>query len=300
MKRSVCIRRLTAILSLAVCWSCLLPFGAAAQPAATAAPGALTVMTYNLRFASPTPPNAWPQRRPLVAEVIQKLAPDVIGTQEGLYGQLQDLAADLPAFEWIGVGRDGGSRGEFMAVFYRKTRLEPVAFDHFWLSDTPELIGSKSWGPRLARMVTWVQFRDRQTGEQFIFVNTHLDHEVQAAREKGAQLIRDRVAAFKPNLPVLLVGDFNAAADSNKAYLILTGDKFFTDTWTTARQRVNEGVGTMNGFKDIQKNGARIDWILSRGNVAAERTEIVTFSRNGQFPSDHCPVVATLRLGALQ
>jgi endonuclease/exonuclease/phosphatase family metal-dependent hydrolase len=257
-------------------------------------------MTYNLRFASPTPPNAWPQRRPLVAEVIQKLAPDVLGTQEGLYGQLQDLAADLPAFQWIGVGRDGGSRGEFMAVFYRKTRLEPVAFDHFWLSDTPEVIGSKSWGPKLARMVTWVQFRDRQTGEQFIFVNTHLDHEVQAAREKGAQLIRDRVAAFKPNLPVLLVGDFNAAAGSNKAYLILTGDKFFTDTWMTARQRVNEGVGTMNGFKDIQKNGARIDWILSRGNVAAERTEIVTFSRNGQFPSDHCPVVATLRLGALQ
>ncbi|HOC55807.1 MAG TPA: endonuclease/exonuclease/phosphatase family protein [Verrucomicrobiota bacterium] len=300
MKSSARIRRLTTVLTLAACCFCLLPFRTAAQPAATAAPGALTVMTYNLRFASPTPPNAWPQRRPLVAEVIQKLAPDVLGTQEGLYGQLQDLAADLPAFQWIGVGRDGGSRGEFMAVFYRKTRLEPVAFDHFWLSDTPEVIGSKSWGPKLARMVTWVQFRDRQTGEQFIFVNTHLDHEVQAAREKGAQLIRDRVAAFKPNLPVLLVGDFNAAAGSNKAYLILTGDKFFTDTWMTARQRVNEGVGTMNGFKDIQKNGARIDWILSRGNVAAERTEIVTFSRNGQFPSDHCPVVATLRLGALQ
>lgn len=257
-------------------------------------------MTYNLKVGSPPPPNAWPQRRPLMAELIQKLAPDVLGTQEGLYGQLQDLAADLPAFQSIGVGRDGGSRGEFMAVFYRKTRLEPVAFDHFWLSDTPQVIGSKTWGPRLARMVTWVQFLDRQTGGQFVFVNTHLDHEVQAAREKSAQLIRERVAAFKPNLPVLLVGDFNAAAGTNKAYLLLTDDKFFADTWLTARQRVNEGIGTMNDFKAIQKGGPRIDWILSRGNVAADRTEIVTFSRDGRFPSDHCPVVAALRLGALR
>lgn len=299
MKRSASIHYLAAILILAVGGSGLLPLRAGAQGAApAAASGALTVVSYNLRFASPTPPNAWPARRPLMVELIQKLAPDVMGTQEGIYSQLQDLAADLPAYQWIGMGRDGGSRGEFMAVFYRPARLEPVAFDHFWLSDTPESIGSKTWGPRLARMVTWVQFRDRQSGEQFVFVNTHLDHEVQAAREKGAQLIRDRVAAFKHQLPVLLVGDFNAAAGSNKAYSILTGDQFFTDTWLTAPKRVNEGIGTMNHFKALQKNGARIDWILSRGNVAAERIEIATFSREGQFPSDHCPVVATLRLGA--
>ena len=254
-------------------------------------------MTYNLRFASPNPPNAWPQRRPLMAELIAKLAPDVFGTQEGLYGQLQDLAADLPAFQWIGLGRDGGSRGEFMAVFYRTARLEPLAFDHFWLSDTPEVIGSKTWGPKLARMVTWVKFRDRQTKREFIFVNTHFDHQVQEAREKSAQLVRERVAAFDAKLPVLLVGDFNAAAGSNKAYAILTDDKFFTDTWTTARERVNEGIATFNGFKAIQKDGPRIDWILSRGDVTADRIEIVTFSRDGQFPSDHCPVVAKLRLG---
>ncbi len=131
-----------------------------------------------------------------MSELIAKLAPDVIGTQEGIYGQLQDLAADLPAYQWIGVGRDGGSRGEFMAVFYRPARLEPLAFDHFWLSDTPEVIGSKTWGAKHARMVTWVKFRDRQTKREFIFVNTHFDHEVQAAREKSAQLVRERVAAF--------------------------------------------------------------------------------------------------------
>ena len=272
----------------------LLSFPVSAQSAA--APGTLTVMTYNLRFASPKPPNAWPERRPLMSELIHQIAPDVFGTQEGIYSQLQDLAADLPAYQWIGMGRDGGSRGEFMAVFYRTARLEPVAFDHFWLSDTPEVMGSKTWGPRLARMVTWVRFRDRQTGQEFVFVNTHFDHQVQEAREKSAQMVRQRVAAFEPGLPVLLVGDFNAAAGKNKAYDMLTSDGFFADTWATARQRVNEDIGTFNGFKAVEKGGARIDWILSRGKVAVDRIEIVTFSRNGQFPSDHCPLMAKLSL----
>ena len=297
MNRSAFIRCITTVLILVAGDSSILQSRATAQTATTSAPGTLTVMTYNLKFASDNPPNAWPQRRPLMSELIGKLAPDVFGTQEGLYAQLQDLAADLPAFQWIGLGRDGGSRGEFMAVFYRTTRLEPLAFDHFWLSDTPEVIGSKTWGPKLARMVTWVKFRDRQTKQEFFFVNTHFDHQVQVAREKSAQLVRERVAAFDPKLPVLLVGDFNAAAGSNKAYAMLTEDKFFTDTWTTARERVNEGIGSFNGFKALQKGGPRIDWILSRGDVAADHVEILTFSRDGQFPSDHCPVVAKLRLG---
>ena len=297
MTRSAFFRCLTPILIL-IAWNpSLLQSSATAQTAAAGTPGTLTVMTYNLKFGSPNPPNGWPQRRPLMRELIAQLAPDVFGTQEGLYGQLQDLAADLPAYQWIGMGREGGSRGEFMAVFYRTARLEPLAFDHFWLSDTPTVIGSKTWGPTLPRMVTWVKFRDRQTKREFIFVNTHFDHLVQAAREKSAQLIRERVAAFDAKLPVLLVGDFNAAAGSNKAYGILTDDKFFADTWTTARARVNEGIGTFNGFRAIPRDGVRIDWILSRGEVAADRIEIVTFSRDGQFPSDHFPVVAKLRLG---
>lgn len=276
-----------------------LHFSAGAQSTIPTSPGTLRVMSYNLRFASDTPPNAWPARRPLMRELIQQDAPDVIGTQEGVYRQLKDLAADLPEFDWIGLGRDGGSRGEFMAVFYRKARLEPLEFDHYWLSDTPEVMGSKTWGTRLARMVTWVKFRDRQTGTEFFFINTHFDHQVQAAREKSSELIRQRVAAMETKRPVVLVGDFNAAAGGNKAYDHLTGDKFFTDTWTTARERKGEGIATFNGFKAIQPGGPRIDWILARGDVRVDRAEILTFQRNGQFPSDHFPIVATVRLGAV-
>jgi endonuclease/exonuclease/phosphatase family metal-dependent hydrolase len=260
----------------------------------------LTVMTYNLRFASATPPNAWPTRRPLMRELIQQLAPDVMGTQEGVYSQLKDLASDLPEFEWIGLGREGGSRGEFMAVFYRKARLEPLAYDHFWLSDTPEVMNSASWGNTHRRMVTWVKFRDRENGNEFFLFNTHFDHQVQAAREKSADLIRKRVAALNTQLPVLLIGDFNSVAGANKAYDVLTAEKFLTDAWLTAPEKHGEGVSTFNDFKPAEMKGERIDWILTRGDVAVERAEISTFGRDGQYPSDHFPVVARIKLSPVK
>src|SRR5687767_5364587 len=182
------------------------------EAAERAPAGQMCVMTFNLRYASDRPPNAWPQRRPVMKECITSVKPDLIGTQEGLYGQLKDLTADLPEYTWIGLGRDGGSKGEFMAVFYRPERFDPLEFDHFWLSDTPAVIGSSTWGHSNRRMVTWVKFRDRTSGQTFYFLNTHLDHQIQPARGKAAELIRQRVKELNTTLPVLLVGDFNARA----------------------------------------------------------------------------------------
>jgi endonuclease/exonuclease/phosphatase family metal-dependent hydrolase len=254
-------------------------------------------MTFNLRYASPTPPHAWPQRRPVMKALIEATVPDVIGTQEGVYPQLRDLAADLPAYDWIGLGRAGGSRGEFMAVFHRKDRLEPLEFDHFWLSDTPDVVGSRSWGNFLPRMATWVKFRDRRTKQEFYFFNTHFDHLAQKAREQSAALILQRVESLNTKLPVLLVGDFNAAAGANPAYDRLVGKAAFTDTWTAARRR-GEELGTFHNYQGPVKGGRRIDWILTRGPVTAEAAEVVTFARDGQYPSDHFPVFARLVLGA--
>jgi endonuclease/exonuclease/phosphatase family metal-dependent hydrolase len=295
MERISSFRREAGLALLAAMLAALHPLPTPAQSTNPASPDTLTVMTYNLKYASPSGPNAWPVRRPLVREVIQQIAPDVFGTQEGLYAQLKDIASDLPDYEWIGLGREGGSRGEFMAVFYRKARFEPLAYDHFWLSDTPEVIASSTWGNRNRRMVTWVKFLDRQTKQEFFLCNTHFDDQIQAAREKAAKLLRERVAALDTKLPLILTGDFNAAGGTNEAYKILTAGGFFADTWMTARERKGEGLDTFNGFKAIMRNGVRIDWILTRGNVVADSTEIVTFSRNGQFPSDHCPVVAWMR-----
>src|SRR5688572_1421312 len=128
MGMPTCARISFSLLAVILFFSRTLP-GRAAEDAPAAS---LCVMTFNLRYASDRPPNAWPQRRPVMKECIASVKPDLIGTQEGVYPQLKELSSDLPAYAWIGLGRDGGSRGEFMAIFYRRDRFEPLEFDHFW------------------------------------------------------------------------------------------------------------------------------------------------------------------------
>lgn len=261
---------------------------------AAAEPDDLTVMTFNLRYASYQGANAWPQRRPVTKSLIEQTRPDMIGTQEGVYQQIKDIAADLPEYDWIGTGRDSGSRGEFMAVFFRRDRFEPLEYDHYWLSDTPNVVASSTWGNSNRRMVTWVKFRDRPTKRDFYFINTHFDHQIQEAREKSAALVLDRVARLKTRLPVILVGDFNAVAGRNKAYDTLVNDAEFKDSWLVAKERGPE-INTFHNYGGPRPGSDRIDWILLRGPVDCLSTEVVAFQLAGQYPSDHFPVLARLK-----
>lgn len=273
--------------------------GACALAQADSAPtdSTIKVMTYNLRYASPLGENSWPVRRPILVKLIEEHSPDILGTQEGLYGQLKDLESHLPAYRWIGVGREGGSRGEFMAVFYKADRLEPLEFDHFWLSDTPETIGSRSWGNNVVRMVTWIKFRDRSIKQDFYFVNTHFDHQNEEARRKSADLLLERIQKLGTRLPVIVTGDFNAAAEESEPYRRLVGADKFRDSWTEA-EHVGEQVQTFNGFHfPARAVGPRIDWILLSGPIHAERIQVDPHAEGEQYPSDHFPVIATLRFG---
>lgn len=269
-------------------------FAASTGMASTSDLPPLTVkaMTYNIQVAGTQPPHAWASRRPIMARLLQREAPDVIGTQEGRYEQVRDLAAALPDHDWIGLGREGGSQGEFMAIFYRRDRFEPVAFDHFWLSDTPEVIASATWGNTYRRMVTWVRLRERATGRELEVWNTHFDHEVELARVKSAALIRQRLAAGDPSRPLLLLGDFNCIAGRSTAYTELTAGAGLTDTWSVARQHAQADLNTFNGHRGPQRQGERIDWILARGATAVEKTAILDYAEGGLAPSDHYPVTA--------
>lgn len=262
---------------------------------------ALRVMSFNVRYASEQPPHAWSARRPALAQTVRAAAPDVIGTQEGVYSQLRDIAADLPAYDWIGLGREGGSRGEFCAVFYLRDRFEPVAFDHFWLSDTPEVVASATWGNRFRRMATWVRLRDRASGRELVVLNTHFDHEVEPARQQSAALIRERLARFEPDLPMVVLGDFNCAAGASVAFDLLTADTGLIDTWTQAARRTPRiAPATYHGYAPADGPGERIDWILARQPVDVSAAEIVTTTAGDRHSSDHFPVVADLRFPAPQ
>ncbi|GAA2306098.1 endonuclease/exonuclease/phosphatase family protein [Streptomyces violaceusniger] len=272
---------------------------AAAAPIATIAPAdgpRLAVMTFNLRYASDAEPNSWGQRRPVMRELLRRARPHLLGTQEGLYGQLRDIAHDLgQRYSWIGTGRMGGSRDEFMAVFYDTERLEPLEYDHFWLSDTPNVIGSNTWGGAVVRMVTWVRFHDRHTGEEFYALNTHLDHRSQNARERSAALITERLGGLDSALPRIVTGDFNVAAHGNPVYDAMLNGGTLVDAWDTAERR-GPLYGTFHGFGPLVPDGDRIDWILTSPGVRTRHAVIDTYARDGQFPSDHLPVRTVLEL----
>ncbi|MET9567253.1 endonuclease/exonuclease/phosphatase family protein [Streptomyces tauricus] len=257
----------------------------------------LDVMSFNLRYASTAEPNSWAVRRPVTRELLRRERLHVIGTQEGLYQQVRDIATDLGAhYDWIGTGRAGGSRDEFMTVFYDTRRLAPVEYDHFWLSDTPSVIGSNTWGGGSIRMVTWVRFRDLRDGQrEFYFLNTHLDNASQNARARAAALISERIAGLDRSLPLVVTGDFNVAAHKNPVYDTMLGAGL-VDTWETAAER-SKLYATFHGYRPLTPDGDRIDWILASPGVSAHRASISTFSVDGQFPSDHLPVQASLTLG---
>ncbi|MET8976667.1 endonuclease/exonuclease/phosphatase family protein [Streptomyces sp. NPDC004539] len=254
----------------------------------------LKVMTFNLRFASTREPNSWAARRPVTRELLLRAAPSVVGTQEGVDGQILDIAADLgPRYAWIGTGLEGRTEDESLAVYYDTARLRPVSHGTYALSDTPDDLTSNTWGAAFVRMCTWVRFRDRLgPGREFYVLNTHLDHRSQYARARAASLIADRMAALR--LPALLIGDFNAAAHQNEVYDTLV-DGGLVDTWDSALTR-GPSFGTFHNYRGLVADGRRIDWVLATPGIRARRAWVDTYTRGGQYPSDHLPVCADVDL----
>lgn len=257
---------------------------------AACAPG-LRVMTYNVRYASDTPPHDWAARRPVAAALIRHARPDLIGTQELLARQGDDLVQDLPGYRWFGRDRRGNHADEHMGIVYRTDRLRLVDQGDFWLSDTPDRPGSAAWGADLPRMATWGVFetRDRRP-RRFLFLNTHLAHRSQdeGARERSARLIVERLPALAQGLPVVVAGDFNADP-SSPTYAVMAGA--LTDAWAAAPRRSGP-TGTFHDFTG--RPAKRIDYLFLRGFRPGTVTTD-TYSKDGQYPSDHFPVRTRLR-----
>ncbi len=257
-----------------------------------AEPASLRVMSFNIRLpAESDGVDDWETRKPLAVRMLREQAPDVIGLQELVKAQADHLARELPAYAWLGRGRNADGSGEHMGVFYRKDRLQVIDSGDFWLSDTPDVPGSITWDHLHPRMVTWALFQRRADGKRFYLFNTHLPYRDQdeAARVKGAQAIARRLATLPAGVPVVLTGDFNTTPDS-EAHAVLA--RTLQDAWTTA-PRVEGSDATFHGFSG--QADRRIDWILVRG-VQLESITSVTTRWNNRYPSDHFPLVATLRL----
>jgi endonuclease/exonuclease/phosphatase family metal-dependent hydrolase len=259
------------------------------------------VMTYNIRYAGDEKVdgiNSWSNRKELVASVIRFHRAEIVGLQEALAHQLEDLTEHLSGYAWIGVGRDDGERGgEFSAILFKKERFEIMDNSTFWLSETPD-IPSKGWDADFNRIVSWAKMKDRRTDTVFYVFNTHFDHRGEQARLNSVALLKEMVAGIAADYPVVVTGDFNFTPES-EAYRLLTddGEHILADAHKISRYgHYGSGI-TFNDFGSSLIAGNKIDYIFIKNNVDVIQHGIIAETFNGRFPSDHMPVLAEVVVG---
>ncbi|MCH8823159.1 MAG: endonuclease/exonuclease/phosphatase family protein [Planctomycetes bacterium] len=280
---------------------------------ANASAETIRVMTFNIRYGTAKDgENAWSHRRKMVFNILRDHQPDVVGMQEVLEGQRRELLSVLPEYKSLGAGRfDGLLRGEFSPIFYRIQRLEILEQGQFWLSDTPKVPGSKSWGNGITRICTWARMRDRETDKSFYFYNTHLDHRSRPSQQRSAELIAQRIAArVYQNDPIILTGDFNAAEDTSTIRFIKGEiEKAFEESETPppspklrdsfrVLHKEATAVGTFNSFRG-ESSKAKIDYVFVSNEIKVLSAEIIHDNDEGRYPSDHFPVKATITFSAI-
>jgi endonuclease/exonuclease/phosphatase family metal-dependent hydrolase len=253
----------------------------------------MKLMTYNLRYANERDAHPWSQRRALVTDLVAGSAPTILGTQEGLKHQLDELSDGLPAhYAWVGSGRGWPAADEYCAVFYDSRRVRVLDVTQRWFSTTPEVPGSLSWGA-CPRIMTAVVFEDRTTSDELLVINTHLDHLSVAARRFAADYLVSYIQQEADGRPTVVMGDFNTAARLSAVYRRLCE----TPLEDTFEAQPGSAVDrpTFTNYQAPPLRGHRIDWILVSPDVQVDRSEVNTSDFDGLYGSDHLPVEATVR-----
>ncbi len=255
--------------------------------------------------------NYWRNRRDIVFDVIRRHQLDLIGLQEANRAQLDDIHAALRHYGEVGVGRFGDELGEYCAILYRLDRFSVDEQGTFWFSETPEVPGSMYRGQKVPRICTWARLHERGSEQTFYLFNVHFSSEHQGARERSVRLLAERIAGRSHPEPVILTGDFNAVED-NPVVLWLTGRTLpqwaqatpatapslrLTDAFRVVHPEADR-VGTYHDFSG-RRNGPKVDYIFVTPDVTIPDADILHDDRNGQYPSDHFPVTAVLRLPGL-
>ncbi len=268
-----------------------------------------TVMTFNVRYGTaPDFVNHWRYRRTRVIRLLEKSSPDIIGLQEALPFQIDELRAALPHYDEFGVGRDKGDRsGEHVTLLFRSDRFRVVDGSTFWFSDTPHIAGSRHWGNRNARICTWAKLQEKSSGHVFFCFNMHLDHWSSHSRKRSVQLLSLRMKELSQDNPVVVTGDFNTG-ERNEILGFLQGRLPLTvsagpchnpvpliDAFRCVNPQAKR-VGTFNKYLGHQ-GGEKIDFVLVSNHWTVHDSQILRNKDGFLFPSDHFPVTATIELG---
>jgi endonuclease/exonuclease/phosphatase family metal-dependent hydrolase len=255
----------------------------------------IIIGTFNIRYDNPADSgNLWVNRAPIVSNLIRFHSFDVLGIQEGLKNQLDDISNALPEYARYGKGRDDGKDGgEHSAIFYRKDRFKLLKSGDFWLSETPDRPG-KGWDATCCnRICSWVFLEDVKTKKKFYTFNVHYDHQGVIARKESSKLILKKIAEIAGTAPALLTGDLNGGRDSEWYQSIATSG-ILSDTHSKVKFPYANNSSS-NGFR-TPRGQTVIDHIFMSKQFTATRWGILTDTYFGKFPSDHFPVLAEVEL----
>lgn len=261
----------------------------------------IKIITYNLRYDNPRDGlDNWQHRKAHVASFLEQQQAHFVGMQEALHSQIEYLANELKGYDWIGVGRDDGKlAGEFSPIFYQKAAFKPIKTGTFWLSSTPDSVGSRGWDAALPRVATWGLFEhidstahSADSTRQILVINTHFDHKGEMARVNSAKLLTEKARELAPNVPMAILGDFNATPDT-EVFQTMTKDSSLADAFEIAQNQPQNVQGTFNGFK-LRHENHRIDYIFVNSNAKVLFCDIAMprYSNGNRQVSDHYPVIA--------
>ena len=271
----------------------------------------LEFMSCNVRrLGSDAPEHQWDNRKQLIFDQILAKKPAVIGFQEVVVGkQLDDLKNGLPGYIAIGCnGRKAFATGwyqkqvcrldaatnESNPIFYDPQQVNLIADGTFGINPTGRFFTAS-----LPRICTWGTFTDKKNNKRFNIYNTHLSSAGWYGLKDGNELIRTKQIAMilrdmkKKKIsatPIIFMGDFNTKFEG------IMQTKLTKAGFAHARDKAAVVKGpeeTRTGFRDEQLKV--IDHIFVRGKVKVSEFEVVE-SPQGQYPSDHRPVCATISI----
>lgn len=256
----------------------------------------LEMMTFNLRYGDARDGfNSWERRRPSVAKLLREYHPDILGCQEATPHQRAYLQAELGAdYACLGVGREADGTGEQSLLLYRSDRLQLLEWQTVWLSERPELPGSRGWDASLPRTTTLARLQHAEG--TLLVLNAHLDHRGTRARAKSVELLqrilRERQQDGEGQV---LLGDFNA---QEKAEPIRSLRKEMQDAYrqTFPDARPREAATFHAFFGPLFPFSWRVDYIFVDPAARVEEAEILKRrGEHGGYLSDHYPVRARVR-----
>lgn len=260
------------------------------------------------------------------AACIAAHSPSILGTQEGLYSQVEDTASILEEhhnldYAYLGIGRRGEwhslfADAETSAIFYKRSEWTVEATGNFMFSDTPTEIYSSYDSASFPMISTWAVLISRtRDGRRFLAVSTHLDPYSPSVREQSAKQLLDTVTGLFETYSctqVVLLGDFNSGA-MGKAHHVFSPslvDAFVSDHGEHGKDSFTyhdfegpayqpQGNGPRPGYpgQTLSDPNSPVDFIMVKGMTVMDGSTLVDKSQyKGIWPSDHYPVVAALQI----